>query len=129
MSTPGSRGPDADGAVEVLVCTACEDGEGGAVGRALVEAVRTAVGETVGEAAIAVVPVGCLAVCDRPATVAFRAAGKWTYVVAGVEPAAAHDVVAAARAVAASPHGVPPMAARPPFFRNGVVARLPPSPD
>ncbi|WP_193371113.1 hypothetical protein [Pelagibius marinus] len=36
---------------------------------------------------------------------------------------------AAARAVADSPHGVPAMEDRPAFFREGVIARVPPQPS
>ena len=77
---------------------------------------------------IAVRAVDCLAVCDRPVTLAFRALGRWSYVVGDVPASGAADVIAAARAVSRSPHGVPPMAERPPFFREGVIGRLPPEP-
>lgn len=77
-----------------------------------------------------VAPVDCFAVCERPVTVAFQAPGRWTYLIGGADPAGdLTDIIAAAKAVAASPHGIPAMAERPPFFRRGVIARLPPLPS
>ncbi len=82
-----------------------------------------------GEPSIAVRAVDCLAVCDRPVTLAFRALGRWTYVVGDVPASGAvTEVIAAARAVSRSPHGVPPISERPWFFRKGVIGRLPPEP-
>ncbi|GAB4372848.1 MAG: hypothetical protein Kow00114_34520 [Kiloniellaceae bacterium] len=78
---------------------------------------------------VTVAPVDCFAVCDRPVTLAFRALDgqRWSYLIGGAEPERdLADILAAARAVAASPHGVPAMADRPAFFRNGVIARVPP---
>jgi len=76
---------------------------------------------------IKIEPVECMAVCDNPTTIAFRAPGKWNYVIGGVG-ANGHieDVIKAAQAVANSPLGIPQMDERPPFFRNGVICRLPP---
>lgn len=69
----------------------------------------------------------CMAVCDRPVTVAFQALDAWSYVVAGVDADRDVDqVIAAALAIASSEHGIPAMADRPPFFRSGVVSRVPP---
>lgn len=77
---------------------------------------------------IAITGVDCLAVCERPVTVSFAAPDKWIYVIGDIDPETdAQDVLTAARAVAASPYGVPEMADRPPFFRNGVVSRTPPA--
>lgn len=78
---------------------------------------------------IEIVPVDCLAVCDRPATIAFQGFGKWSYTIGDVDPDNdIDDILAAADAVAASEHGVSAMIDRPPFFRLGVVSRLPPIP-
>ena len=71
--------------------------------------------------------VECMAVCDDPTTIAFRAPGKWSYVIGGVGVNGdVEDVIKAAQAVANSPLGVPQMNERPRFFRNGVICRLPP---
>ena len=109
------------------VCVLCEDSEGSPAGRRLYEALLAATSE---DPAITVAPVDCLAVCDRPVTLAFQAAGKWSYLVGGADPDRdLADILAAARAVAASPHGIPAMDDRPPFFREGVIARMPTSPS
>jgi predicted metal-binding protein len=106
------------------VCTAC-GGEDSA-GRRIYEALQ-ARGTTYPE--IDVCPVDCLAVCERPVTLAFQAAGGWTYIIGDADPVRdLDDILAAARVVAASPHGIPAMADRPPFFRKGVIARVPPAP-
>jgi predicted metal-binding protein len=75
-------------------------------------------------------PVECLAVCKRPCTVAFAAEGKWTYIVGDLdENAHIGDVVSAALSYAASENGIVPWKERPPAFRRGVVARVPPLPS
>lgn len=118
----GAPGPG----VCLQVCVACGEGLGDA-GRRLYDALRAA---AAGMPEITVAPVDCFAVCDRPATLAFQAPGKWSYVIGGAEAERdVADILAAARAVAASPHGIPAMADRPPFFRKGVIARVPPSPS
>jgi predicted metal-binding protein len=72
-------------------------------------------------------PVECLSVCNRPCTVAFAGEGKWSYVVGGIEAEAhAEDIAMAARLFAASADGIIPWKERPPCFRKGVVARVPP---
>lgn len=107
------------------VCTAC--GEQDADGRRLFEALQARGTEF---PQIDVRPVDCLAVCERPVTLAFQAAGGWTYIIGDADPSRdLDDILVAAQAVAASPHGIPAMADRPPFFRAGVIARVPPSDD
>lgn len=115
--------------VTIDICTACrrsDDPKGD--GRILLERVEALCG---GEDGITVRPIECMAVCDRQVTVALRGPGLWSYVLGDVN--AEHDgaeLVAAARAVAASPQGVPKLRDRPPVFRKGVICRLlPPPPD
>lgn len=117
-------------AVCLQVCVSCIDAAGGAVpaGRRLYEALCAACADAPD---ITVAPVDCFAVCDRPVTLAFRAPDgqRWSYLVGGAD--AERDlagILEAAKAVAASPYGVPAMEERPPFFRNGVIARMPPLP-
>jgi predicted metal-binding protein len=114
------------------VCVLCGEAAGGEpeavpAGRRLYDALLAASSELPD---ITVAPVDCFAVCDRPVTLAFRAldsATRWSYLVGGADPDRdLVDILTAARAVAASPHGVPAMEDRPPFFRNGVIARVPP---
>src|SRR3546814_11356895 len=112
-----------------VVCGEVVGGEPPVGGR-LYEALRAAGSELPD---IDMAPVDCFAVCDRPVTLAFQAvdgSARWSYLIGGADPG--HDladILAAAQAVAASPHGVPAMADRPPFFRKGVIARVPPSPS
>jgi predicted metal-binding protein len=118
----------------VFVCVSCRSPVAGAAagepafeepGRGLAAALAE---RLAGDAALAVVPVECLAVCKRPCTVAFAAEGKWTYILGDLE-AGEHlgDLAAAARAYAASETGIVRWADRPPCFRKGVVARVPPA--
>jgi len=111
------------------VCALCGEGdtpEAVPAGRRLYEALRQAAADLPD---IEVEAVGCFAVCDRPVTLAFRAPGKWSYLVGGADPAGdVAQILAAARAVADSAHGVPAMDDRPPLFRRGVIARMPPGP-
>ena len=113
------------------VCVLCGEAAGGetrgeaSAGRRLFEALRAAISD---HPDIDVAPVDCFAVCDRPVTLAFEAADRWSYIVGDAGEQDLADILAAARAVAESPHGVPAMDDRPPFFRKGVIARMPPLP-
>jgi predicted metal-binding protein len=78
---------------------------------------------------IEAVPVECLSICKRPASVALAAPGKWTYVIAGLEPEPhVEDIVTAAKLHAESQDGVPPWRERPECFKRNVVSRTPPLP-
>ncbi|WP_323795894.1 DUF1636 domain-containing protein [Nisaea sp.] len=114
--------------VTIDICTACRHSEDPAGdGRVLLERVEALCAD---EDGITVRPIECMAVCDRQVTVALRGPGLWSYVLGDVN--AEHDgaeLVAAARAVAAAPHGVPKLRDRPPVFRKGVICRLLPPPD
>lgn len=111
------------------VCVLCGEAAGGelnnepSAGRRLFEALQAAASD---DPAIDVAPVDCFAVCDRPVTLAFQAADRWSYLIGDAGEQDLADILAAARAVAASPQGVPAMGDRPPFFRKGVIARMPP---
>lgn len=75
----------------------------------------------------AVVPVECLAVCNRPCTVALTGAGKWTYLVGDLDDEThLDDIAAAARAYGATDNGIIAWKERPQPFRKGVIARVPP---
>ncbi|MGF1591740.1 MAG: DUF1636 family protein [Kiloniellaceae bacterium] len=117
-------------AVCLQVCVSCTDSAGGEVpaGRRLYEALLRACADSPD---IDVAAVDCFAVCDRPVTLAFCAMeeARWSYLIGSADPDRdLADILAAARAVADSPHGVPALAERPPFFRAGVIARMPPRP-
>ncbi len=122
-----ASGPDGSrpSSVTVFVCQSCGEQERGPLaGARLLNALRERNTDT---DMITVTGVECLAVCERPMMVAFAARDKWSYVLGNVDPATdVDDILAAAKAVAASPCGVPAMEDRPAFFRDGVVSRVPP---
>ena len=71
--------------------------------------------------------VDCLAVCERPCTIALAGEDKWTYLIGDIDPQAhADDIVATARKIGAAASGIVPLRERPAFFRKGVIARVPP---
>jgi len=71
--------------------------------------------------------VDCLAVCERPCTVALAGEGKWTYLIGDIDPHLhADDILASALKVACSANGIVPLRERPAAFRRGVIARVPP---
>jgi len=76
---------------------------------------------------VQIVGVECLSVCKRPCTIAFSAAGKWTYIY-GDFPAdtGAETILAGAALYGAAADGLIPWKSRPDALKKGVVARLPP---
>lgn len=113
--------------VTIFVCVACRDGgdADGRPGAVFIDSLRARLSER--KIALAIEPVECLAVCKRPATVAFAAPGKWTYVIGDLD-AEAHvdELIDAAKSFAASDNGIVPWKERPACFRKGVVSRTPP---
>ncbi|WP_237154303.1 DUF1636 family protein [Oryzibacter oryziterrae] len=75
---------------------------------------------------ISVVPVECLGVCRRPASVALSAPGHWTYVLGDAAPDDPDGLLGAARLYAAAPQGIVPWRDRPALLKKGIVARIPP---
>lgn len=112
----------------IFVCVTCGKPGNIHAGKDLFTKLSTQISEVDG--LVLIRPVECLAACDRPVSIAFHRDGCWSYIVSGVDPSRdANDVLDAARAVAASANGIPTMEQRPPFFRRGVVARMPPAPN
>jgi predicted metal-binding protein len=126
---PQLRAVMTDSSVTVFVCVSCRrmnpDGEGfHHPGRALADALRDRLAH---DAPITVTPVECLAVCNRPGTIALVGSGKWTYLIGNLDTDAHLDqIVESARAYLASENGIIPWKERPEAFRKGVVARVPP---
>jgi predicted metal-binding protein len=117
----------------IFVCTSCRRSLGEAdvafdqPGPALVQAIEARLRNCAGDRLV-VTAVDCLAVCKRPCTVALAGADKWTYLIGDIDPDMhADEIVAAARAFAASDNGIVPWRERPASFRKGVIARVPPS--
>ncbi|MEF3365907.1 DUF1636 domain-containing protein [Methylocystis sp. 9N] len=115
--------------VTIFVCTCCRSGDDAdsRPGAVFIDALRERLAQRRIE--IGVEPVECLAVCKRPATVAFAGAGKWTYVIGDLD-AAAHvdDVIDSAQSFGATENGIVPWKDRPDCFKKGVVSRTPPLP-
>jgi predicted metal-binding protein len=113
--------------VTVFVCVSCRDGDDANVrpGALLLDALRARLVER--NLAVAVEPVDCLAVCKRPATVAFAGAGKWTYVIGDLDGGADVDeLIDSAQSFAATDNGIVAWKDRPACFKKGVVSRTPP---
>jgi predicted metal-binding protein len=113
--------------VTVFVCVSCRDGDDADMrpGALLLEALRTRLNER--NLDIAVEPVECLAVCKRPATVAFAGGGKWTYVIGDLDRGVHVDeLIDSAQSFAATDNGIVAWKDRPACFKKGVVSRTPP---
>ncbi len=118
--------------VTIFVCVSCRRPVEGSAegfdqpGVALVDSLRRHFAAN-GRGDATVEPVDCLAVCERPCTVAFAGAGKWTYLIGDLDPLLhAEEVAGAAASFAAAENGIIPWRERPMSFRKGVIARVPP---
>ncbi len=112
--------------VTIFVCVTCRhEGAPERPGVALAAALEARLA-TEAEPRAAVRRVDCLAVCERPCTIALAGEDKWTYLLGDVEAQHADDIVATADKVATAANGILPLRERPPFFRKGVIARVPP---
>lgn len=121
-----------ESAVTVFVCVSCRrrlgDAEGAfdQPGRGLASVLR----RKLRRADVAIAEVDCLAVCTRPCTLALAGTNKWTYLIGDLEPEShLEEIVAAVKSFAASENGIIAWRERPPSFRKGVVARVPPHPS
>jgi predicted metal-binding protein len=109
-----------------FICVTCRgsDGDDDRPGRRLYQAVEPALRDT----GITVTAVECLSVCKRPCTLALAAPGKWTYVMGDLDPQGdIENVITMAVRYGQTPDGIVPWRERPPSFRKGTVARIPPS--
>ena len=109
--------------VTVYVCICCgARGEGHQLYRDIVARAHELVVDTV------FVPVECLSACGQPATVAFAAKDRWSYVARGLVGAQAVDTLfRAIELYAEFSGGAIPWQMRPAFLKQGLVARLPPA--
>lgn len=119
--------------VTIYLCVTCRrktgdaDGAFDLPGRILAAGLAQTLARRSGNCSIDVVPVECLAVCKRPSTLALAADGKWTYLIGDLDPEThVEEIVAAAESYGASVDGIVPWKERPPIFRKGVIARVPP---
>lgn len=80
---------------------------------------------TTGEA-VEIRSIACLSACSRACSAAIAAPDKFAYVIGGLAPEDAEDLVAFAALHADSFDGVPPWRARPEKIRKNTVSRVPP---
>lgn len=115
--------------VTLYVCTACRAAGDPAelrAGARLLSALRDAVGAH-GRPGLRIEGVECLSVCKRPCTVAVASEGRWTYVYGDLDATeSARTILEGVGLYGETPDGIVPWKARPPEFRKGVVARIPP---
>ena len=109
------------------VCITCRAGTAPSEGEApqgarLLAALEALLGEA---ATLRLAPVSCLANCERGCSAAISAAGKWTYLLGGLGPAQAADLIAYAATYAASANGTVMPSRRPASLRQAVIARIP----
>lgn len=114
-------------AVTIFVCVSCRDAAepDRRPGVPFIEALRARIAER--SLSVPVETVECLAVCKRPATVAFASPGKWTYVIGDLSLDADVDaLIDSAQRFSESENGIVAWKDRPACFRKGVVSRTPP---
>lgn len=116
--------------VTVFICTACRhpsaeaDADAIAPGEALIARL---VERLPCDDRIKIQPTDCLAVCDRPCTIAFSGRDKWTYLIGDIDPKTDfEDILLTINRLIASDQPVLSLAERPAFFRKGVIGRVPP---
>ncbi|TWT10907.1 DUF1636 domain-containing protein [Reyranella sp. CPCC 100927] len=111
---------------QLLVCIACRAGtpvdpESPPPGRVLCDRLA-ALGQT---ASLQPTPVTCFGNCERGCTVLIAGAGKWAYLLGGLHPDNAADIVTYADAYAKSDTGFVGRDARPASLRTAIVVRFP----
>jgi predicted metal-binding protein len=100
------------------------DAKTAARGRRLHDSVSQILADT-GTDTLRVEPVVCLANCERGCSAILSAPGKWAYMVGHLGPEHAADLVAYARAYAASERGIVLRAGRPASMRDVILGRFP----
>ncbi len=109
------------------VCITCRAGRTLVTGEAPPGArLHAAIAERRGAAeTVRLAAVVCLANCERGCSAAISAAGKWTYLLGGLDPDHAADLLAYAKTYAASTSGTVMPSRRPASLRAAVIARIP----
>lgn len=75
--------------------------------------------------ALQVSGVKCLSACKRGCAAALMQPGKWSYLLGGMQPEHAADLLAYAQAYGASDTGAVPRASRPEALQGSVLGRVP----
>ena len=113
------------------VCLTCKadqvcEGDQERPGQHVYRALEHLIAEADAAAAIDLRPVSCLASCDRGCAATIFMPGKFGYLLGGLTPAHAADLLAYAGAYAASPTGVVLPSRRAPSLRHAILGRFPP---
>lgn len=103
----------------------CEDGEE-RPGQLVYQALEHLIAEIDADARIELRPVSCLASCERGCAATIFMPGKFGYLLGGLTPAHAADVLAYAETYAASVTGVVLPSRRAPSLRHAILGRFPP---
>lgn len=104
------------------VCVTCGHPEEPRPGRALYDRVAALMGP---DEPFALKPATCLARCGEGCSLAVTAAGKWGYLLSGLSPDLAEDILTYARAYAAHETGALLPSRRPESLRTVVAGRIP----
>lgn len=114
----------------LAVCVTCKagldiEGETARPGRLFFEALAERC--AVDDPAIDLMPVECLSLCDHGCSAAISVAGKWSYMLGGLDVGMADDIITYARAYAVSKTGLVLPSKRPASLAGMVKARMPPT--
>lgn len=110
------------------ICITCQPGTAEAepcAGRRLHDAALV-LHQAAGPDPVRIAAVTCLANCERGCSASLSAPGKWSYLVGGLRPEQAADLLAYARAYAAAATGTVLRSGRPAALAQAIVGRVPP---
>jgi predicted metal-binding protein len=121
--------PSPDPRPRLAVCVTCKagveiDDDGPRPGRRLYDALATRCGDD--GAAVELMPVECLSLCDFGCSAAISVAGKWSYLLGDLDESMAEDLLTYARAYAISKTGLVLPSRRPAALATMVKGRMPP---
>jgi predicted metal-binding protein len=113
----------------LAVCVTCKagteiDDDSPRPGRRLYDALAARCGGE--DAAVELMPVECLSLCDFGCSAAISLAGKWSYLLGDLDEAMADDLLTYARAYAISRTGLVLPSRRPASLAAMVKGRMPP---
>lgn len=112
---------------KLYVCTTCKAGEISEEGVPVPGArLHAALAELPMPEGVELTPVECLSACNSGCAVALSQADGWSYVYGRLGVADAPEILAGARAYAATKDGLVPWRERPTIFRKQSLARIPP---
>ena len=118
-------------AATLHVCVTCLAGEDRETvpraGRRLHDGLVDTLRRQADPATFRIVEAECLSNCNRGCSVALSGPGRWSYVYGDLNETSVDDLLAGASRYAATTDGLVPWRERPPIFRKGVIARVPPS--